>query len=46
MQTEMRVGQAAREEAIAMRAATEMADKTTGNQSQLEKLRLNKKDEL
>jgi len=46
MQTEMRVGQAAREAATEMREAIRMADETTGSQSHTERLRLNKKDEL
>jgi len=46
MQTEMRVGQAAREAATEMREAIRMADETIGSQSHKEQLRLNKKDEL
>ena len=46
MQTEMRVGQAARKEATAMREAIRMADETIGSKSPTEGLRLNKKDEL
>ncbi len=46
MQTEMRVGQAAREAATEMREAIKMADETIGSQSPTERLRLNKKDEL
>ncbi len=45
MQTEMRVGQAARKEAKAMRKAIKMADETIGSKSPTERLRLNKKDE-
>ena len=46
MQTEMRVGQAARTEAAAMKAAIRRADEIIGNKSHEEKLRLNKRDEL
>ncbi len=46
MQTEMRVGQAAREAATDMREAIRMADETIGSQSHTDRLRLNKKDEL
>ena len=46
MQTEMRVGQAAKTEAAAMKAAIRRADEIIGNRSHEEKLRLNKRDEL
>ena len=46
MQTEIKVGQAARKEAEAMREAIKMADETIGNKSPTERLRLNKEDEL
>ncbi len=46
MQTKMRVGQAARKEAKAMREAIKMADETIGSKSPTERLRLNNKDEL
>ena len=42
----MRVGQAARKEAKAMREAIKMADEIIGSKSPTERLRLNKKDEL
>ncbi|DBA92391.1 TPA: hypothetical protein ACH3X1_015762 [Trebouxia sp. C0004] len=46
LQTEMRVGQAAREAATELRKPIRMADDTIGSQSPTEQLRLNKKDEL
>jgi len=46
MQTEIKVGQAGRKEAEAMREAIKMADETIGSKSPTERLRLNKKDEL
>ncbi|DBA79901.1 TPA: hypothetical protein ACH3X1_008119 [Trebouxia sp. C0004] len=42
----MRVGQGAREAVTEMREAIRMADKSIGDQSPTERLRLNKKNEL